>query len=309
MIDYTVNAVVVTYNRLELLKQTIECLQKQTYALSKIVIINNASTDGTKEYLASLNDDTIIVKNLKKNTGGAGGFYHGIGIAYAKNCDFVWVMDDDCLCTPTALEELIKAYRGITEKGKRKVGFLCSNARYVDGQPCIMNVCDPVFLYSEFLAEGNIQVFHSSFVAMLIPSGVIKEVGLPYKEYFIWGDDGEYSTRITRKYNGYVVGKSIVVHKMNDNIGVDIFNTPTERIGRFFYFYRNWMFTNKTRSKKESIKFILAAIKLTIRLLLSKSEGRLKKVFTIWKGIFAGLSFKASIDSVDSYIESYGDRI
>ena len=53
---YSVNAVVVTCNRCELLKQAIDALLNQTYPLNKIVIINNASTDGTKEYLDNVID-------------------------------------------------------------------------------------------------------------------------------------------------------------------------------------------------------------------------------------------------------------
>mgnify|MGYP003219748742 CR=1 FL=1 len=56
---YSINAVVVTCNRCELLKQTIDALLNQTYPLNKIVI----STDGTKEYL-----DSVIDNRLRKQT-------------------------------------------------------------------------------------------------------------------------------------------------------------------------------------------------------------------------------------------------
>ena len=70
---YSVNAVVVTCNRCELLKQAIDALLNQTYPLNKIVIINNASTDGTKEYLDNVIDDRLIVIHKETNEGGAGG--------------------------------------------------------------------------------------------------------------------------------------------------------------------------------------------------------------------------------------------
>ena len=71
-------AVVVTYNRMELLKRNIRCLQ-QNKPISSIVIVNNGSTDGTTEWLAAQEGLTVINQT---NVGGAGGFYTGIQYAY-----------------------------------------------------------------------------------------------------------------------------------------------------------------------------------------------------------------------------------
>lgn len=294
-----VNAVVVTFNRLNLLKRAIAHLQNQTERVEKIIIVNNASTDGTTEYLDSLDDDQIKVMTLEKNLGGAGGFYHGIKFGYEIGCDYLWIMDDDTICTEKALEELLKAVDLIETNPKRKIGFLSSDVRFTDGQPCLMNIPAAAGIYNEFIAEGIVQVTHTSFVAMLIPSTVVSDVGLPIKEYFIWGDDGEYSTRILRKYLGYLVGKSVVYHYMSENKGVDIFSTPKERIGRFYYFYRNWMVTNKMRSRKEACRYILGNLKFIFAIARSKTPYRKKKICVILKGIWDGLFMKAQIDRVD----------
>lgn len=294
-----VNAVVVTYNRLSLLKKTIEHLEEQTYELSKIVIVDNASTDGTQNYLKDLSNEKVENVFLEKNIGGAGGFYYGIKRAFELGCDFIWIMDDDTICTPTALNELIQAYFIITDNPKRKVGFLSSDVRWTNNQPCLMNISNPERIYNEFISEGIVQISHSSFVAMLIPSFVVKEVGLPYKDFFIWGDDGEYSTRILQNYRGYLVGKSAVYHYMKENIGVDIFDTPPERIKRFYYFYRNWTFTRLSRSKKDGIHGILANIKLIYRIAKSHTKYKGRKILTILRGTWAGICFKAQIDYID----------
>lgn len=298
-IGYKVNAVVVTYNRLELLKKTINKLREQSFGLNRIIIVNNASTDGTEKYLEEINDEYIDVYNLEKNLGGAGGFHYGIKKAYECECDFVWIMDDDTICSNTALEELVKAYDLISENQNRKIGFLSSDVRFTDEQPCLMNIPATAYIYNEFLEDGIVQVTHTSFVAMLIPSYVIKEVGLPYKEFFIWGDDGEYSTRILQKYLGYLVGKSVVYHYMKENKGVNIFDTPEDRIGRFYYFYRNWTFTKKSRWKKEGRKEVLRNIRLVLKIAKSNTSFKRKKIITIIKGTIDGWNFKANIDYVD----------
>lgn len=84
-------AVVVTYNRIELLKRNIRCLQ-QNKPVSSIIIVNNGSTDGTTEWLASQKELTVI---NQPNVGGAGGFYTGIQHAYNAHADWIWCMDDD----------------------------------------------------------------------------------------------------------------------------------------------------------------------------------------------------------------------
>lgn len=72
-------AVVVTYNRKELLKKNIEALLKQTYKEFDIYIIDNASTDGTYEYIKEyIDSNQIHYENTNKNLGGAGGFNFGI---------------------------------------------------------------------------------------------------------------------------------------------------------------------------------------------------------------------------------------
>lgn len=76
-----IDAVVVTYNRKALLIECVEAILKQKYAVDKLIIIDNASTDGTEEELKKieiLNRNDVVYKKLEKNIGGAGGFYEGI---------------------------------------------------------------------------------------------------------------------------------------------------------------------------------------------------------------------------------------
>ena len=97
-------AVVVTYNRLELLKRSMDCL-RQNKPLSAIIVVNNGSTDGTREWLDKQDDLTVIHQS---NVGGSGGFYTGIEAAYAQNADWIWCMDDDVFPRADCLENYWK---------------------------------------------------------------------------------------------------------------------------------------------------------------------------------------------------------
>lgn len=293
---YSVNVVVVTCNRCELLKMSIDGLLRQTYRINKIVIVNNASTDGTKEYLDSLKNEHIVVIHKEQNEGGAGGFYYGMKAAYDVGCDFVWIMDDDTICAEDSLEKLMESYAVVQD---RNIGFLGSNVLYKDGTPCFMNICHPDYVWNEFADQGIVRVTHCSFVAMLIPSWVIKDIGLPIKEYFIWGDDGEYSTRILSRYEGYICCKSKVYHYMNANVGVDIWNVEENRINRFYYFYRNWMCTHLMRSKQEAKNFEKETKRLIKEIRRSNTSFKKEKIKVIKKGIRDGKKFDVTIKSPD----------
>ena len=294
-----VNAVIVTCNRCELLKKSLESLLSQKYELNRIIVVNNASSDGTREYLDSIQNEKIVVLHRETNEGGAGGFYYGIKEAYEIGCDFVWIMDDDTIAVPESLENLMAGYEVVQN---RPVGFLACNVLYKDGTPCFMNICRPEYVWSEFVGDGIVRITHCSFVAMLIPSWVIKEVGYPIKEYFIWGDDGEYSTRILQKYEGYLCGKSVVYHYMNENVGVDIWNIDQKRIGRFFYFYRNWMCTNRMRSGRQAKEFEKESRQLISAIRKSNTLYKKQKIAVIKKGLRTGRKFQVEIQ----YPEGHG---
>src|SRR3990170_1109632 len=100
-------AVIVTYNRIQLLKECINALHIQTRKLEEIIVVNNSSTDGTLEWLNSQKDLTTITQ---ENSGSAGGFHTGIKAAYEKGYDWIWCMDDDAEPELNALEELTKFF-------------------------------------------------------------------------------------------------------------------------------------------------------------------------------------------------------
>lgn len=239
----SVAAVVVTYNRLELLKEGIAALQKQTYAHLQIIVVNNGSTDGTADWLAAQPD---VLTLSQANVGGAGGFFTGMKYAAEHDFDLVWIMDDDVIPRPDALEELIRAYFA-----KPDIGFVCSQVIGLDDKPMNIPEVDPRVTHEgssafyDLASRGMVKVSKATFVSLLICGATLRKYGLPIKEYFIWGDDTEFTLRISSRLDSYLVTSSVVLHKRSLQTAVTFLTeTNPTRLGFYFYMYRNSDHTN-----------------------------------------------------------------
>lgn len=235
-------AVVVTYNRSEKLRKVLDAIEKQETKPSSIVVVDNASTDDTAAVLAGYHGSIPFeVLSLHENTGGAGGFYLGMRRGYQLQADFLWVMDDDAYPQPDALGNLLS---GLTEAEAglgRSIPFACSVVNYIDGNICEMNNPVPTWDWGRLLAKGidAVLVSRCSFVSVLIPRWVVTDFGLPRKEYFIWFDDAEYTSRITKEAPGIQVLNSVVVHDMGKNEGVSFERIDDANAWKFAYGIRN----------------------------------------------------------------------
>ena len=191
-------AIVVTYNRKILLKQSLQALLDQTVTDFDILVVDNASTDNTREYIDDLlQEERIDYVNTGANLGGSGGFNHGLKVACKRGYQYVWMMDDDTMPTPTALEKILEADKILGGN----YGYLASEVLFTDGQPCKMNgqkVLKKWFDESQYLKNGILRTTRATFVSFFVRTAVVEKVGLSYKEFFIWGDDMEYSNRISR---------------------------------------------------------------------------------------------------------------
>lgn len=291
-------AVVVTYNRKELLKESIDALINQDYKC-KILIIDNASTDGTREYVDQyINDENIIYKNTGSNLGGAGGFNFGVKEACKIGCDFVWLMDDDCIVHKDSLSKLLEA----DKKLKGNYGFLSSKVLWKDGSICKMNI--PKKTLTKKVTDWNIplqKIIMATFVSFFISKDKIKEVGLPISDFFIWSDDLEFSRRLSKKYNCYLVNNSVVTHKSKNNIGSNISIDEDKNLWRYKYAYRNeyYLFHNDKFLWKfyYSLKIILHKLRINKNKILSK-EDKKKRIKLIDDSIKEGKKFKPEVEYI-----------
>ncbi|MGI6591605.1 MAG: glycosyltransferase family 2 protein [Eggerthellaceae bacterium] len=296
-------AVVVTYNRRDLLMQCCSCLMSQQIDQSSnhcldILVIDNASTDGTRTELDPLiKDDSVRYLNTGANLGGAGGFNRGMRAAVEAGYDYAWVMDDDCLAHPDSLQALLDADLRLGDS----YGFLSSVVRWTDGSICRMNVQRHPLTrdIADFTPELQPCTL-ASFVSLFVPVRVIREFGLPISEFFIWTDDWEFTRRISRQYPCYVVGQSVVTHASKNNGAGTIATDTPDRLDRYRYIYRNDIVLYRREGLKGAA-FVLTRDAYHILQVLSHPDSyTLKKIGIIIKGNLDGLSFHPRIEFADS---------
>jgi GT2 family glycosyltransferase len=234
----TVAAVIATHNRLELLRAVIEAVRTQSRRPDEILVVDNASTDGTREALAEEFRDVSVIR-LPLNSGASGAFRAGLEAAYERGHDRFWILDDDAVPAPTALEELLRASQ--SADGDPPM-VLASRVEWIDGELHPMNVprmdARRARLAFDLAAGGRLPIRACSWVSILVHREAVRRHGLPHAEYFMWNDDSEYTARILRTDLGFFVPASVVQHRSATA------SVPVERGGPAMYYeFRNklWM--------------------------------------------------------------------
>lgn len=189
-------AVVVTYNRLPLLKRTVAALRAQTRQLGEIIVVNNGSTDGTGEWLAGQMGLHVVEQ---ANEGGSGGFYTGIKEACERGAEAVWCMDDDVFPQSECLEKLLKVQAAHPEAGILAPRRL-QNGKVFCHDFTAYNLTNPfASMYRGKLAKQSVTeptaVAGTAFEGPLIMRPVIDKIGLPNRDLFIFCDDTDYCLR------------------------------------------------------------------------------------------------------------------
>lgn len=243
-------SVIVTYNRLELLKRTISAQRKQSRKLDSIIVVDNGCTDGTHEWL---DGETDLYTIHQDNVGGSGGFWRGIKEAYNQGFDYIWCMDDDVYPEPDCLELLLS-------KDSPDVGILCplrkQNGRIFLSEVKQFNLSNPFkslhdnkLKKSEIQNNGHIDIEGIAFEGPLIKSEVVEKIGLPNKDLFLLYDDSDYSYRtILAGYKVRIVTNAILNKELffaND----DIVTKRKKGKWKLYYHIRNTVYFNKRYGK------------------------------------------------------------
>ena len=297
-----VAAVIVTYNRLNMLKKCVSAVEGQSFKCD-IILVDNASTDGTGEWSSTyLSNTDINYFNTGSNIGGAGGFNFGMKKAVQLGYDYIWIMDDDCMPKADALEKMMDADNILG--GSSNYGYLSSVVLWTDGSECKMNrqkIKKSYYENVQLLKDTIVQVEQSTFVSLLFPAETIKKVGLPIKDFFIWGDDIEFTRRITVRNSipSFMVGDSQVIHAMKENTGSSIATDYQDRIDRYKYAFRNEAYLYRQEGIK-GIAYYIAKCGLNFfRILFNAKNYRLKRIHVLFSSMLKGLFFNPNVDKVN----------
>lgn len=291
-LQQNIAVVIVTYNRLNILKDCIISIKNQSLKPDGIIVINNGSTDGTAEWLTTQSDLNFVNKN---NDGSSGAYYAGIKKAMDEKFSYIWLMDDDGIADINALLELNKAKDIV-----KNFSFLCSKIISADGT--VMNV--PAIDTS--LSKYNYQVWGqyaefaitaiqtATYISLFINTQNLYIAGLPCRDFYFWADDIDFTTRLYKTGPAFMAGKSIVKHlRTNPKTPSILTETHERRIQLHFYNIRNTVYL----SKRDNTKFVfLKTLIVHIQNMfksLSSPAGP-KKFWIYLKAIWAGLFFKPS---------------
>ncbi|MBR0471996.1 MAG: glycosyltransferase family 2 protein [Methanosphaera sp.] len=306
----SVCAVVVTFNRKELLTKCISSLLDQTLKLQTIIIVDNNSTDKTEElllqegYIKSLPDtkqksvqektiQEVKIKyiRLPENMGGAGGFYEGVKTAYEDNYDWIWIMDDDAFPTKTCLENL-KPYYNLEDtvalaslKVDLKNNILYHHRGYFNfthGLPIQEHITQ------EDTQTETTDIDMASFVGLLIKKEAITNIGYPKKEFFIHADDLEYCIRLRSKGKIKLINKSIIKHAEGSVqgtfkktvLGITVDRRPYKKLWINYYMQRNliWLGRKYSQNKLSLYTTIIKNYLMTLIGIILFDDHKIKRI-------------------------------
>lgn len=239
-----VDVVIVTYNRLEKLKKTISYYDNLTLFPRNIVIVNNNSTDGTKDFLEKWGKESSNYKkhiiHLNENIGGSGGFYEGQKYALGLNPDWIMLADDDAYPEADSFALFVKF---VSTHNTDDVSAICSSVLNPDGTIDVNHRTTYRLIKGLFYERRSssiedykkdfFEIDYLSYVGCFIKTIVLRTAGLVIPDYFIYSDDAEHSIRLKKQGKIICVPQIKIVH---DYQKIDILN---EISWKDYYFYRN----------------------------------------------------------------------
>ena len=252
-----ITAVVVTYNRKELLLRCIEHLRQQTIELNSIIVVNNGSTDGTEQWLDEQTDLDVI---HQENVGGSGGFYRGIQHAYEKGYGWIWCMDDDVYPEYDCLENLLN-------NEQSGIGVLCP-LRKQDGKFFLseikkFNLSNPFkslhhdkVTVKDINSNDVIDIEGFAFEGPLIRKDVVEKIGLPNKDLFLLYDDSDYCYRAVLAGYKVELVTDAILNKVLFYANESIVEKRKKGKWKLYYHIRNSVYFNKKYGSNIAVQYI-----------------------------------------------------
>lgn len=280
-----ITALVITHNRRRLLLECLEGVFAQTQPIDRVLLIDNASTDGTAELLAErglLDRPQLEYVRLDRNRGSSGGFAEGVRRARALESDWIWMMDDDSAAGPDVLERLLAS----PPAGDPRSAALCPKVVYGDGtldrnqRGDFRRRLRPL-PESAYVAGAYPTLGFLSFVGALVRTSVVRAVEPPKAEFFVWGDDVEYSLRLRHHGEIRLVSEATMVHNRvsqsymnarsrfwNRVLRVQLFPTPLERFWQNLCGLRNYIWTKREYEGQSALSACGTTLQFVVKHLL-----------------------------------------
>ncbi len=286
----SIAAVIVTYNRLDFLKELVQSIRSQSRKPDEIIIINNSSSDGTAEWLAEQGDLTTVTQD---NVGGAGGQFTGIFTAYLNEHDYIWIMDDDVLPASDCLKKL---------ENYSAENRICAPLRYtIEGRPFLNDAVEydlehpfrgfwKGIITEDMLKNEWVNAVGLTFEGPLFHRSVVEKAGLPEKKFFIYGDDTEYFIRASKA--GFEIGV-VTDARMDRRLPSSV--PENEFTWKHYYIVRNLIAIHVLHGNLP-VRIIRPWIYLLKWLKRARTP---KKMKTVFKAFFDGYFYKSGNPQFD----------
>lgn len=298
-------ATIISYNRKEKLANAIEAVLAQEGASCDVMVIDNASEDGTQDMVRERFESLgVELCDLPYNVGCAGGIHLAAREGVLRGYDRVWIMDDDVVPSSSALAELLKADALL----KGDFGFLSSAAYWRDGSLCKANIQKTSvfsFVGSDDYEGGPVRIMMASICSLFLNVKAVGEVGLPIAEYFFYTEDYEFTSRLANSYPCYLVPASRVRHDMAINSKADIVTDTPDRMWRYQYLYRNDMHCYRRLGLIGWVYIFAKVGYTTAKVLFREKNVKADKLRVLWIGIGEGMVFKPRIEYAHETVRSY----
>lgn len=272
-------AVVVTYNRKELLQRCLKSITGGEQQPALTIVWDNHSSDGTLAMLEAegwLARDDLKVLSSAINLGGAGGFHGAINYALTLQPRWIWIMDDDSLPDHRALAMLLRAAE---QPWRRPPVLLASKVLWTDANRHPMNRCKPL---RSARREGVLRPIRAcSFVSCLVRAERVHEVGLPIAAFQLWLDDVEFTHRLVRGRPALAVETSLVTHATLT--ATSTLNAPPDRALLNTRNWR-WMMRSPLAFSHSERPLLWLRFVYTCALILWNSPHKRTMAAALWRG-------------------------
>lgn len=282
-----VAAVIVTFNRARLLRGCLDGLAGQTRPADAVFVVDNASTDDTREVVDARTDLPLRAIHLSENTGGAGGFHTGVQAAYEAGFDRIWLMDDDVVAQPDCLAQLL-AHAGPAGMVVREG----PDGRLVEKAATRFDLKNPLAIKpktaavdTDYETRGQMPVTvaleNVAFEGFIVRREVIAAVGLPDPSYFIFYDDCDWAIRIRRAgYPILAVRDAVMVRQLDFDQQHDLSSW------KGYFMYRNLFAVHFRYGENPAVRLKPYLIALAV-LVLSPIRGGRAEAGNVWRAIRA----------------------
>ena len=242
----SVASITTAYNATKVLPRHLDALLRQTRPIQEIVVVDNASTDGTAELIRDRFPHVTVLR-MDENLGAAGAW--AAGLAYAalqKRHDWIWAFDDDSVPGPDSLEKLLRGSQFVAESD-RSLGIVAPLPVHVP-----TGTFYPPLLWKDGWSRPSDELLRHPtwFADLVIVSGcmvrreVVETIGLPRSDFFMDFFDFEYCLRArSRGFKIGVISEVRMQHEIGDARAVSLPGVrrlwPNHAPWREYYMTRN----------------------------------------------------------------------